>query len=87
VGPKYQSEGTCGGIQRSGQGSEKILKERKSLDQGRPTTVDFTKGEISKFREWSDQWFGSLHFKLLVTEIPIQPGPLDRGRLIAVDLV
>jgi hypothetical protein len=66
---------------------EKIPKECKPLDRGRPTTIDLTKGEILEFGEWSDQWLGSLHFKLPVTEIPIQPGPLDRGRLIVVDLV
>jgi hypothetical protein len=30
VGPKYQSEDTCGGSQRSGQGSAKIPKGRRS---------------------------------------------------------
>jgi hypothetical protein len=45
------------------------------------------KEKFQEFGEWSDQWLGSLHFKLPVTEILIQPGPLDRGRLIAVDLV
>jgi hypothetical protein len=86
VGPSI-SQRVRAKSQRSGQGSTKIPKERKSLDRGRPTTVDLAKGEISEFGEWSDQWLGSLHFKLLVTEIPIQPGPLDRGRLIAVDLI
>jgi hypothetical protein len=77
----------CGGSQRSGQGSEKIPKECKLWDRGRPTTIDLAKGEISKFGEWNDQWLGSLHFKLPVTKIPLQLGPLDRGRLIAIDLI